>query len=356
MRARHWLVTTALTSAALLGAVTLSTPATAAAPTVTPMVRVMPLGDSITWGVGSSTTSSYRADLWRRLVEQSGYGVDFVGSGASGSLPDRDNEGHSGWTISQVAAQTNGWLSTYRPDVVLLHIGTNNMYSDADAQRAPGQLSALIDQIHVAPSSPRLFVAQIVPAKDNTINARITAFNRQLPAIVASKDSSKISLVDLYSPLNRSGDLADNLHPSDAGYVKMAATWDTAARPVLPVPRALASLGKCLEGRSATNGAAVQIWSCNGGPNQRISRQGETLRSFGRCLDVSGAATANGSKVVLWTCNGGTNQNWQLRSDGSIFNPRSGRCLDVQARNTTDGTQLVIWDCSGGTNQQWVTV
>ncbi|MFG2714198.1 NPP1 family protein [Streptomyces goshikiensis] len=30
-------------------------------------LRVMPLGDSITYGVGSSTKSSYRADLWKAL-------------------------------------------------------------------------------------------------------------------------------------------------------------------------------------------------------------------------------------------------------------------------------------------------
>jgi len=28
------------------------------------------------------------------------------------------------------------------------------------------------------------------------------------------------------------------------------------------------------------------------------------------CLDVTGAATANGAAIELWTCNGGSNQQW----------------------------------------------
>jgi hypothetical protein len=28
------------------------------------------------------------------------------------------------------------------------------------------------------------------------------------------------------------------------------------------------------------------------------------------CLDANGQATANGTKVQLWTCNGGANQKW----------------------------------------------
>src|SRR5439155_9431122 len=83
-------------------------------------VRVMPLGDSITFGVGSSTGSSYRAALWDRLVGQAGYAVDYVGSQRSGALPDTDNEGHSGWRIDQIASNVDGWLATYQPDVVLL--------------------------------------------------------------------------------------------------------------------------------------------------------------------------------------------------------------------------------------------
>ena len=86
----------------------------------------MPLGDSITAGV--RVRGGYRSDLWQ-LMNASSPGVDFVGSSASGpvELRDRDHEGHPGWEIAQLDARVRGWLTHYRPDIVLLHIGTNDV-------------------------------------------------------------------------------------------------------------------------------------------------------------------------------------------------------------------------------------
>lgn len=74
-------------------------PRAAAAPA---SLRVMPLGDSITWGVGSPSGNSYRGFLWNELAAE-GHALDFVGSGRNGPMSDPDNEGHSagGSTRSQ---------------------------------------------------------------------------------------------------------------------------------------------------------------------------------------------------------------------------------------------------------------
>src|SRR5690242_20766591 len=48
-----------------------------------PIITIMPLGDSITYGVGSSTGGGYRFQLWNDLRER-GWRVDFVGSVQSG--------------------------------------------------------------------------------------------------------------------------------------------------------------------------------------------------------------------------------------------------------------------------------
>ena len=72
-------------------------PASAASPA---SLRLMPLGDSITWGVGSSTGNSYRSALWNELASE-GHALDFVGSQRNGTMSDPDNEGHSGWRIER---------------------------------------------------------------------------------------------------------------------------------------------------------------------------------------------------------------------------------------------------------------
>ncbi|WP_394846010.1 SGNH/GDSL hydrolase family protein [Pendulispora brunnea] len=201
-------------------------PAAAESRAVAAGVAIMPLGDSITDGAGSSTGSSYRAELWKRMVDLAGYSIDFVGSHRSGQLPDIDNEGHSGWRIDQIAANIDGWLGTYKPQIVLLHIGTNDMNQNYNVATAPDRLSALIDQIANDVPGVTIVVAQIVPALDATINGRIVTFNNAIPGIVQNKVSQgkKVRLVDMYHALGNA-DLADTLHPNDAGYAKMASLW-----------------------------------------------------------------------------------------------------------------------------------
>ncbi len=96
------------------------------------------------------------------------------------------------------------------------------------------------------------------------------------------------------------------------------------------------------------NNAAVQLWDCQSGAvDQHWTWNGSTLRTLGRCLDVTAAGTANGTKIQLYDCNGTGAQNWVAQSDGSLKNPQSGRCLDSPGGATANGTRLQIWDCNG---------
>src|SRR3954463_4311363 len=121
-RAGGWLRTVALAAVAVV--VGAGGHAPAAAAESNGGVRVMPLGDSIT--EGTQVPGGYRIGLWQRL-SGGGYRIDYVGSQFNGpsSLPDHDHEGHPGWRIDQIDANIGGWLQTYRPQTVLLHIGTN---------------------------------------------------------------------------------------------------------------------------------------------------------------------------------------------------------------------------------------
>jgi lysophospholipase L1-like esterase len=227
-----WLVTgpPPITSAPVTTSVPPATgPATSPAAGDRRPLRIMPLGDSITFGSGSSTRSSYRVGLHRRL-SAAGLSVDFVGSVRSGAGADVDNEGHPGWRIAEIAARADEWLAASRPDVVLLHIGTNDMRSDERAVGAAGRLSALIDQILAARPGVRIFVAELVGARDEAVQARIDAYNAEIPGIVAGK-GPRVRLVDL-SSVDGPG-LADNLHPNDDGSARMAVLWYRAVLPVL---------------------------------------------------------------------------------------------------------------------------
>jgi len=193
-------------------------------------VRVMPLGDSITDGF--NVAGGYRIDLWRQFVA-GGYTIDFVGSQFNGpaSLGDHDHQGLTGWRIDQLDANVVNWLQATTPRTVLLHIGTNDIIQNVDLANAPARLSALVDKITNTVPDAEVFVATVVPLSGQ--DAAVRAFNSAIPAMVQSKASAgrRVHLVDMYSALT-TADLADGIHPSLAGYDKMAAVWFRALQAV----------------------------------------------------------------------------------------------------------------------------
>ncbi|MEU4739632.1 ricin-type beta-trefoil lectin domain protein [Actinosynnema sp. NPDC023658] len=114
--------------------------------------------------------------------------------------------------------------------------------------------------------------------------------------------------------------------------------------------------GKCVDvaGASSADGAAVQLYTCNGTAAQQWSRPGDgTLRALGKCLDIKDNGTADGSQLQLWSCAGGANQQWTYTSGRDLVNPATGKCVDVTGNTSADGTRLQIWTCTGGANQKW---
>jgi lysophospholipase L1-like esterase len=188
--------------------------------------RIMPLGDSITFGLGAP--GSYRTDLWQKLTT-AGASVDFVGSVADTSAPeglrDRDHEGHSGWTIQQIRDCVTTWQQAYRPATILLHIGTSDMYG-SDPAGAPERLAALVDTIVANNPDVQLFVASIIPLGFSAFDDEVDAYNDAIPGIVAAKAATgaKVVFVDLNATVTTS-DLTDGVHPDDRGYAAMAAGW-----------------------------------------------------------------------------------------------------------------------------------
>jgi lysophospholipase L1-like esterase len=328
-------------------------------------LRVMPLGDSITWGVGSSTGNSYRGDLWNELGSE-GHAEDFVGTQRNGNMSDPDNEGHSGWRIDQIAGIADSVLGQYRPNVVTLEIGTNDLNQNYQVSTATDRLHALVDQITADAPDATVLVGTLIVSTNSTEEPNRPAFNKAIPGIVQAEQAAgkHVRLVDM-SALTAS-DLSDQLHPNDGGYQKMADAFNAGIQaadaagwikaPVAtggPVQSGIA--GKCLDDNagSSANGTAVQLWSCNGTTAQWWTLHTDgTLRVNGKCLDANAAGTVNGTKLQLWDCNGGGNQVWQTYN-GGYRNPVSGRCLDDPSASTTDGTQLQLWDCNGTNAQKW---
>ncbi|MFB8243005.1 RICIN domain-containing protein [Kitasatospora purpeofusca] len=77
-------------------------------------------------------------------------------------------------------------------------------------------------------------------------------------------------------------------------------------------------------------------------------------RLAGRCLEVADWSMSPGAAVRLWDCHGGRNQRWYRKTTGEYVNVNSGFCLDVPGWSTV-ATRLIQWPCTGGANQRWGT-
>jgi lysophospholipase L1-like esterase len=210
--------------------------------------KIMPLGDSITFGVGSSTGGGYRIELLREAAA-AGQKITFVGTQQSGptmvdtlTFP-RANEGHSGFTITQIANLTDNAIRQTSPNIVLLLAGTNDFdgLGQEPTGQAPTRLAALMDRIFTDAPNALLAVAQIIPITMGNGTALVPPYNAALPALVNARSSQgkHVILVDMFTPFNSTPNFAstimnDFLHPNDAGYVIMGRTWHGAIDSFLP--------------------------------------------------------------------------------------------------------------------------
>jgi cytochrome c len=115
-------------------------------------------------------------------------------------------------------------------------------------------------------------------------------------------------------------------------------------------------MNKCIDvnGSATTDGTKIQMWDCNGQPNQNWTVQTDgTIRALGKCMDVQSSGLVNGTLIHLYTCNGTGAQQWVAGANGSLRNPQSNRCLDIPASNPSNGRQLQIYDCNGTGAQNW---
>jgi lysophospholipase L1-like esterase len=101
--------------------------------------------------------------------------------------------------------------------------GTNDILHGSPAD-APAQLATLIDSIFTTCPDAALIVATLTPLTTGQ-QAQVVTYNQAVTQLVNTRKAAgkHILLADMSSVL--ASDLIDGIHPTDAGYVKMANAW-----------------------------------------------------------------------------------------------------------------------------------
>lgn len=191
-------------------------------------LRIMPLGASITYGVGSSSGNGYRRGVRARL-EAAGNPVHMVGSHSAGSMRDAANEGWPGFVVDEVRAKAAQYAPAYRPNLVLLNAGTNDCIRGLDLAGAVRERTrALLEAVWTASPRATVVVSTLLVNRSPPTESNVGLYNADLRGLVADLQAQgrRVVLVDMQGNDGPTmDDLVDDTHPGDAGYEKMANVW-----------------------------------------------------------------------------------------------------------------------------------
>ena len=128
--------------------------------------------------------------------------------------------------------------NTYNPDVVLIHIGTNDAkddgtYSPSDINASVSNVSNILTLIKNANPNVIIIIARII--QEHPSLQWITDYNNSLAIMVNGRnDPQHLFIVDMENALNSDGsDLVDGIHPANSGKQKIANIWYTALQTIL---------------------------------------------------------------------------------------------------------------------------
>ncbi|MGL5510170.1 MAG: GDSL-type esterase/lipase family protein, partial [Microcoleaceae cyanobacterium] len=162
------------------------------------VIKIMPLGDSITEGY--DLPGGYRTYLVPKLQKFNSQ-IKFIGSLQDGppELLNADHEGHSGWRIDQIHDHIKTWLNINTPDIILLLIGTNDLVQNYQLSNINQRLNNLINDIWQIVPAVTIFIATVPPINEPSINQQVVLFNQGMQILVnqPQQHSNQIYLVDI---------------------------------------------------------------------------------------------------------------------------------------------------------------
>ena len=235
---------------------------------------VMPMGDSITEGLGS--TASYRKALAERMMA-AGMSPRFVGARIlnSATIANEDCRNHLGMSSHRVQTVDGrggylqgapNWLEQAGyPDAVTLMIGTNDWINEnqgteavtAGAATVFERWKALVKTMVAMRPNTWFIVSPITPPRSDRTNMTtyVATYNAHIKSLFTTAESTltvngesvncvlgtlndegkavfgenaKVMMASMYDALpaeNNAAYFLDDIHPNQAGYDRMAAVW-----------------------------------------------------------------------------------------------------------------------------------
>jgi len=241
-------------------------------------VKIMAVGDSITHGIAG--VSSYRREF-TSLLESDSCSFTMVGSQEtserSGGDPDCIDTGviGDGWgwngtesclvggtsTVEPFVGAHEGYSShradhfltgnvtsagenpgiqvsmeTFNPDVVLLHVGSVDMFNGQTVESTITDIDNVLDTIFATKPDTLVLIANIIPWFSDKpfpeIGENIEAVGDGVEALVAERSDPLIKIVDVRSGFTEEMMLDDLIHPNETGEAHIADAFASIYQPL----------------------------------------------------------------------------------------------------------------------------
>jgi len=194
-------------------------------------IRIMPLGNSITHGQhGSDPIGGFRDDLADLLLSE-GINFDLVGTLHDGTDYYPSHEGHPGKSAEYLANNVTTWLGETYPEIVLLHIGTNDINSYYANINIRNDIENILENIWSYSSNIPVLLSSLVP-RDDSLNNTNTDLCRLVHQLAVEKlaEGKLIRYVGqnevwIANPNWKNAYLFDVFHPNNEGYSMMAKAY-----------------------------------------------------------------------------------------------------------------------------------
>ncbi|MEU1306826.1 GDSL-type esterase/lipase family protein [Streptomyces shenzhenensis] len=208
------------------------------------MLRLMPVGDSMT--IGSTGDHTWRYRLWQHLCAT--YGGPFTLVGPRETLYDKAADAPTSYAYADpdfprghLAGWGEGWLHMApligeairerRPDVLLVSLGLIDLGFYTDAEQTARNARAFVAAAREADPAVRMVVLPVIPniraAADELFAHQVARFNDLLAKAVADLDepASPLLLASIPESYDIHTDTYDGTHPNPSGEHKLAGAF-----------------------------------------------------------------------------------------------------------------------------------
>ncbi|MCK1822846.1 GDSL-type esterase/lipase family protein, partial [Streptomyces sp. XM83C] len=211
------------------------------------MLRLMPVGDSMT--IGSTGEHTWRYRMWQHLCAT--YGGPFTLVGPREELYDQQAGAPVSYAYAEpdfprahLAGWGEGWLHmapligdavrTHRADVLLVSLGLIDLGFYTNAEQTEENVRRFVTEARAARARVRMVLLPVIPnvraLNDEPFAAQVARFNELLAKAVADLDEPRSPLLLASTPpgwdIDR--DTYDGTHPNASGEHRIAGAFATA--------------------------------------------------------------------------------------------------------------------------------